>query len=249
MSLTKSLFITIALVSLAGCAVPQWQPPTGRQKVAVAAIVNPMADQLHLGITVFGNSFEHVDMGFDINKEINQVLRDQLAKSGRYDLVDMPVDSKDFARGSTWKQGWSVNSLPKPMADQLVQAAKGRGIDYIIAVIDVRASMGGADGWGLFQHRGGCYDAYLSYFVFVVNAHTGVTEASTSHDGFRRVQGIDWDEAWSAIPDDKRAEILADLKSIVREDIPWTLTVLGIVPGNSAPSDRGVTVCNPTNGG
>ncbi|MGH8397668.1 MAG: hypothetical protein ACRETA_05425 [Gammaproteobacteria bacterium] len=251
MSLGKIPLVSITLVLLAGCAtVPQWQPPAGRQKVAVAAIVNPMADQIHLGITVFGNSFNHADIGFDINQEISQVVRDQLAKSGRYDLVDMPVEPKAFTSATCfWNMGWTVNSLCKPLADKLVQNAKGRGIDYIIGVIDVRSTMGGAEGWGLFQHHGGCYSAYVNYFVFVLNARTGVTEASTSYDGFRRVEDIDWDAAWSAIPDAKRAEVLSDLKSIVHEDIPWTLTALGIVPGNAKPIDYGVTECHPYMGG
>lgn len=238
--------MAIVLAVLAGCAVPQWKPE-GRPKVAVAAIANPTADQMQLGITIFGNSAGYLDMGFDINHEIDQVVRDQLVRSGRYDLVEIPFDAKDFAGAkSTWNQGWSVNKLPKPLADKLVQAAKGHDVDYIIAVIDVRDSLsGGVDGWGIYQHRGGCYDPYLSYFVFVVNAHTGITEASDSWGAFRRVDDIDWGESWSTIPDAKRAEILADLKSIVHEDIPWTLTVLGVVPGNPEPSDYGVKTCRP----
>jgi hypothetical protein len=237
MSIREVLLLSTVIVSLAGCAtVNQWKPAEGRRKVAVAAIVAPKADQIHLGVTVFGNSFDRdVDMGFDINHEIDQVVREQLTKSGRYDLVDMHVDPKSFAGATnTWNMGWSINKLPKPLADQLVQDAKGRGIDYIITVIDVRNAMGGADGWGLFQHRGGCYSAYVSYFVFVINARTGVTEASTSYDGFMRVRDIDWDAHWSAIPADQQAEILKDLKSIVDEDIPDTLKDLGIIPGTSS---------------
>jgi hypothetical protein len=252
MYVRKLLLFSMIVGSLAGCAtVGQWQPPAGRHKVAVAAIVAPKADQIHLGVTVFGNSFDRdVDMDFDINHEIDQVVREQLTKSGRYDLVDMPVDPKSFASATnTWNMGWSINKLPKPLADQLVQDAKGRGIDYIITVIDVRNAMGGADGWGLFQHHGGCYSAYVSYFVFVINARTGVTEASTSYDGFTRVKDIDWDAHWSTIPADKQAEILKDLKSIVDEDIPWTLTQLGIVAGNAMPSDYHDTLCRPNMGG
>lgn len=251
MSRGKSLFIPILTVCLAGCiTVPQWKPVTDRQKVAVAAIVNPKADQIHLGLTVFGNSFNYVDVGFDINKEINQIVRDQLAKSDRYDFVDMPVEPKIFADATCfWNMGWSFNSLCKPLADQLVQDAKGRGIDYIIGIIDVRSAIGGAVGWGLFQHRGGCYSAYVNYFVFVLDARTGVTETSTSYLGYRRVEGIEWDAAWSAISDAKHAEIISDFKSIAREDIPWTLTALGIVPGNAKPSDYGISECRPYMGG
>lgn len=250
MSLVKILFMPILLVSLVGCAIPQWMPPAGRQRVAVAAIVNPEADQIHLGLTVFGNSFQYADMGFDINQEISQVVRDELAKSGRYDLVDMPVSPKAFAHAACfWNMGWSVNSLCKPLADQLIQDAKGRGIDYIIGVIDVRSVVGGAMGWGLFQHHGGCYSAYVNYFVFVLDARTGVTETSTSYLGYRRVEDIGWDAAWSAIPDAKQVEIISDFKSIVHEDIPWTLTVLGIVPSNPKPGDYGTSECRPYMGG
>lgn len=251
MSLGKSLFIPILMVWFVGCAtVPQWKPAAGRQKVAVAAIVNPKADQIHLGLTVFGNSFKYVDMGFEINQEIDQVVRNQLAKSGRYDLVEMPVEPQAFARATCfWNMGWSFNSLCKPLADQLIQDAKGRGIDYIIGVMDVRSVMGGAVGWGLFQHRGGCYSAYVNYFVFVLDARTGVTESSTTYLGYRRVEGIEWDAAWSAIPDAKHAEIISDFKSIAHQDIPWTLTALGIVSGNIKPSDYGVSDCRPYMGG
>lgn len=248
----KFLFILSGAVWLAGCVTaPQWNPTSGREKVAVAAIVNPKAGQLHLGLTVFGNSFKSVDFGFDINDEINQVIRNQLARSGRYELVDMTVEPQAFSGGTCfWNMGWSFNRLCAPLADQLVKDAQGRGIDYIVGVIDDRSVVGGgAVGWGLFQHHGGCSSAYLHYFLFVLNARTGATETSTTYLGYRRVDGLEWDASWSAIPETKRAEIIADFKSIVGQDIPWTLTELGIVAENLKPSDYGASTCRPYMGG
>lgn len=256
MSLRAFLMLSATLV-LAGCA-GSTQPssaakaPAVRHKVAVAAIANPKADRIYLGLTVYDDAFDHdVDIPFDIDGEVARVVHEALAQSGRYDLVDMPVDPKDFASAThTWSMGWSLNSLPKPMADKLVQAAQGRGIDHIVAIIDVRQSTFGADGWGLFQHMPDCYSAYFAYFVFVINAQTGATEASTSYTGYRPVSGIYWNVNWAGLPKDKQAEVLADLKAIVDQDVPDTLKDLGVVQGTS--SKFGFTSnpsCKPSNGG
>jgi|GEM_PF-5757840 len=248
MSIRSLVLISTLVLSLSGCASAQWKPPAGRQKLAVASIVYPKAKQLHVGITIFGNSFDHdVDMGFDINREISQMLTEQLTKSGQYDLVDLPVDLKDFSYAtSTYKGGVSFDSLPQPLAAQLVQDARGRGIDHIIVVVDSRLPPPQEDlGWGLYQHHAGCDSAYISYYIFVVNARTGATEVSMKSAPFRQVQDIAWDTAWVALPADNKAEIVAALRSIIHQDMPWTLTQLGIVPGNLEPADKQIAMCRP----
>jgi len=248
--MSRRLIPLLAVVMLiGGCATSHWQSTKPHLTIAVAPVVNPIAQQSRFGVTVFGNKFVPVDMGFDINGEIDSVMRKNLGKSQRYTLADLPVDPKVFsAATTTWNSGLSVSFLPKPLADQLVQAAQGRGIDYIIAVIDVRGPGGGTKEWGLYQHHSlkGCIDAYISYFVFVLDANTGETVASESHVGFRRIEnGIDWDEDWSAIPDAKRQEIFDDLRSIVREDIPRTLTRMGVIPSSDFAKYPDPYECTP----
>ena len=229
--LFRKLLPVPAIALLAGCAiVPQWNPQ-GHSTVAVISAVNPTADQQHVGITIFGNSRTPANIGFDVNAEITSVVKAALTQSGRYTIVDVPFDPKTFSSAtSTWETGWSMMSLPKPLADPLVEAAKGTSVDHLIVVIDARAAPNEiSGGWGLYQHRGGCYDAYINFYVFVLDAHTGATVASWSREGFRRIEDIDWDMAWSDIPADKQAETLADLKSIADEDVPRALMRIGVI--------------------
>lgn len=258
MSFRALLVCSSILVSLGGCvATPHSAPPVDqskaaapRFKVAVAAIVDPKAEQIHLGITVFGNSFDRgVDIPFDIDGEIDRALSQALVQSGRYDLIDMQVDPKDFADAAS-SFGWSADTLAPPLAAKLVQAAQGRGIDHIIAVVEVRnPGPANAEDWGLFQHRNGCHSTYISYSVYVIDAKTGATEKSISYLGYRRVKDIAWDAAWSAIPQPKQAEILGDLKSIVDQDVTGSLTDLGLLSTGFSHFGLPDQPCRPFMGG
>jgi hypothetical protein len=227
------VFLTLAL---GGCAVPQWKPAAEHSSVAVVSVVNPTPAQRHIGITVFGNNMAPVDLGIDINKEVKSGVEAELDRSGKYTLVELSFDPASFASAkSTWDSGWSMNVLPKPLADTLVKAASGKGIDYLITVIDVRDNMQGAHDWGIYQHRGGCEDAYMELYLFVVDAHTGATISSISRVGYRHIDDLDWDTVWADIPADKKAEILSDLKSIAHDDVARMLMNVGAIPDDGQP--------------
>jgi hypothetical protein len=242
----KGLMAVVCL-SLVGCATQHWVPAAGHNKVTLVSAVKPVAIQHHMGVTIFSNDLTSVDLGFDVNNKISQIVRDSLVQSGRYQVMDMPFDAAIITGPpKSGDEQFAGTVMPKPMADALIKAAKGRGLDYIIVITDVRGTKQLVSDWGLYQHWGGCEDAYISFYVFVVDANTGSTLATGARTGFRRIEDLDWDTAWADIPSQKRADIMAALDSIVQEDVPREMMQLGILQDDGKPDYLAPSFFPPT---
>jgi hypothetical protein len=271
MSVPRVIALLVNVFLLTSCASePPWQPPAGHQNVAVVSALDPSAVAYLNRQSDALKGFEPSSIDVDINKSVISAIHTALVSSNHYTLADSPVDLQTF-KSAKYIQvrslPWRSFTLDTPLADYLVSNTQGKAVDLIIAVTDVRYQDAGCatgvcgaislagtvvdalirpdPGWGVhYALDEACHwvpTAYLTYNVFIIDAHTGATVASSWDTVDRKISDADLGQkGYSALSGSRRVEIAAEINTeiagIVRDDIPKILSGLNLVPdGHLSP--------------